>query len=99
MRLAPRTSPVSDISPRHTVFFGMGGNFASGNYPGNVYLGSGATLQVNTSSSQTFTGTVSGGGMLDRWNGGTLTLAGSNTFLYCPALARAADLPKSYGRR
>ena len=59
----------------------LGATFAGGNYPGAVFLGSGATLQVNTGSAQTLAGNISGPGMIDRWNGGVLTLAGSNSFL------------------
>jgi autotransporter-associated beta strand protein len=59
----------------------LGGNFVGGLYPGNVFLGSSGVLQVNNGNSQTLTGTVSGGGTIDRWGGGALTLAGSNSFL------------------
>jgi len=48
--------------------------------PGDVYLNSNAQIQYNSDNSQTFSGVIAGPGQISKWNGGTLTLTGSNTF-------------------
>lgn len=51
-----------------------------GTVPGDVFLNGGGYLQYNSGNSQTFSGVISGGGQIHKWNGGQLTLAGSNSF-------------------
>ncbi|MDB4055823.1 autotransporter-associated beta strand repeat-containing protein, partial [Akkermansiaceae bacterium] len=58
------------------------GRLGNGNFSGAIDLGSGGntgTFKQNSSSAQTFSGTISGTGSLIKDNTGKLTLTGSNT--------------------
>ena len=51
-----------------------------GAYPGNISIASSSVLNYSSSSNQTFSGTISGGGRLVDNGAGGLTLSGSNTY-------------------
>ncbi len=58
----------------------MGNTIAGGNHAGDISLNSSGYLQYNSGNSQTFAGTIFGGGQIHKWNGGQLTLAGTNSY-------------------
>ncbi len=51
-----------------------------GNYAAGISISSSGALVVNTSSNQTFSGTISGAGALTQAGSGTLTLTQANTY-------------------
>ncbi len=61
-----------------TLSVGGAGLLGGGNYAGNI-SNSGALI-VNSSSNQTFSGVISGGGSLTQAGSGVLTLANGNTY-------------------
>ena len=58
----------------------IGATLGGGNYAGAITILSGNNLQFNSGSPQILSGTISGAGYIDKWNGGQLTLSGSNTY-------------------
>jgi len=54
------------------------GTLGAGNYPGNIV--NNGTLQIWSTANQTLSGVISGSGNLQKAYGGTLTLAGNNTY-------------------
>ncbi len=56
------------------------GDLGGGNYAGNISIAGSAALIVNTSSNQTFGGTISGAGGLTQAGPGTLTLNGAPNY-------------------
>ena len=48
--------------------------------PGSVFLNSAGYLQYNSGNSLTLAGVVAGPGQIHKWNGGQLTLAGTNSY-------------------
>lgn len=63
-----------------TGFFEISGagQLGSGNYAGNI--ANAATFTVNTTANQTLSGVISGSGVLNKSNDGTLTLLGNSTY-------------------
>ena len=57
-----------------------GANLNSGNYAGNIFIGAGANLDIQTNSDQTLSGVISGDGNLIKRYIGTLTLGDDNTY-------------------
>ena len=55
-------------------------SLGSGNYAGNIFIASGASLSQRTSSNQVFSGIISGGGNFSSVGSGTTTLSGANTY-------------------
>ncbi len=66
-----------DMNGYNLTLNAVSGGGASG---GNIALNSG-TLTIGDATSTTYSGIISGNGNLDKQGSGTLTLAGSNTFL------------------
>ncbi len=56
------------------------GTLGPATYNGNITIATGALLDMTNNNSQTFNGVISGGGDLVKRGGGTLTLAGPNTY-------------------
>lgn len=56
------------------------GSLGAGTYDGNIYVAAEAKLLVGSTGDQTFNGVISGEGSLDKYFGGALVLAGSNTY-------------------
>jgi fibronectin-binding autotransporter adhesin len=52
----------------------------TGSYAGNIFIGAGATLHVQSNANQTLSGVISGDGNLIKSYTGTLTLSGANTY-------------------
>ena len=61
-----------------TLEFGTTGSISSAIYP--VFIGSGATFLYNSTTAQTLSASISGGGNLTKNNTSTLTLSGVNYF-------------------
>jgi autotransporter-associated beta strand protein len=57
-----------------------GAKLGNGNYAGNIFIASGATLDVQTDANQTLSGVISGDGSIVKRYIGTLTLSGNNTY-------------------
>ena len=71
------SGPISN-SGGGTLQIGGAGVLGSGNYSGTI--SNAATFTVNTTSDQTLGGVISGGGVLNKSNSGTLTLTAGNTY-------------------
>lgn len=81
-----------------TLQLGAGGSAGSLSSSTTIAIGSGATFDYNLSSSQTFTGRISGVGTLQKDGAGTLTMSGANSFsgnlvVNAGTLAYTANLP------
>lgn len=63
-----------------TFVIGGGGQLANGAYAGAIAIASNATLMVNSTAAQTFSGVISGVGALTKTNSGTVTLSGANAY-------------------
>jgi len=55
-------------------------SLGSGNYAGNIYVASGATLSFRSASAQTLSGAISGDGNLFKGGNGTVVLSTNNTY-------------------
>ena len=55
------------------------GSLGSGNYPGDITLGTRTVLEYDSTATQTLAGAISGPGALQVTGTGTLTLSGANT--------------------
>lgn len=78
-----RLTGVSTYSGATTITTGFleisgSGQLGSGHYAGNI--SNGATFSVNTAANQTLAGVISGAGVLNKLNGGTLTLSNANDY-------------------
>ena len=74
------TGPVTISAGVLRVGNNSAGTLGGGNYAGNMSVASGSTLQLWSSSTQTLSGVITGGGALAKAYGGALTLSGPNTY-------------------
>ena len=57
-----------------------GASLGGGNYAGNIFIGAGASLNIQSNVAQILSGVISGDGSLTKNNGQLLTLGDSNTY-------------------
>jgi len=67
------------VNVGHLAITGSG-RLGLGNFTSNITTASGTIVEIGTTATQSISGVISGDGELQKWNTGTLTLSGTNTY-------------------